>query len=170
VLALAACALSLPGVAGAQPEEPAEVRPFEVLGRPVDPGVRLHFDQNLPELAEQSALPHCVSWRIVDFVSMNTGDPSADPWVILDADPESCPPPAGAHADVQLEIWYEDVNGALQHYEGLESAFDWSPVREVTSCERNGMRVLHAENASYEGLNGGGSSNNAADYGFMSTR
>jgi len=105
----------------------------------LEPGARLHFDQELVGTARDSALPTFLSWRILEL-STPTGSPTTrDPFRALGVDPATLARPADAHQDQRLVIKYEDTSGFLQSYDGWESAFDWSQVDTFVSGARDGV-------------------------------
>ena len=130
------------------PEADVQVYPeFEVFGSVVaqslqlNGGVKLHFDQYLVELASELALPKLVSWRIVELSNPAGMAPGEDPFTFLGLDPLLSQDPAGSHADVTLKVDYLDLASSPQVYDGPESAFDWSQVKQVTEISRDGKGV-----------------------------
>ncbi len=108
-------------------------RDFEVFGALVagklqfSGPAKLHFDQHLTELAEESLLPTLVSWRIVEL-SVSSTDFNEDPFDLLGVDRAALPLPGDAHADVWMKADYLDLSGSAQSYEGWHSGFGWENV------------------------------------------
>ncbi len=106
---------------------------------------RLHFDENLAEVARERALPSLFSWRIVELENALLGPGANDPFVRLGVNRAALLPPARVHEDNPLDITYEDNGGLIQNYAGPESAFDWSQVRKPKALSRGGEKVIGEE-------------------------
>lgn len=108
-----------------------------VIGKHLDlsPGAQLHFDHHLAVLDAARSLPTQKSWRIVDFAPIGS---TSDPFDNLGVVKSMLLPPADAHKDQWLDITYDDLSGTLKTYSGLESGFDWSLVKDVIDCTRDG--------------------------------
>lgn len=131
------------------------VEGFEIFGSIVArelilrKGARMHFDRALLEAAEGAgALPRLMTWRIVELATPN--GTAVSPFDAMGLDATTLSPPAGAHADQQLEITYKDLAGATRTYAGWESGFDWSNVDSVLFIARDGTVVVKGTEASQQ--------------------
>lgn len=104
--------------------------------------VSLHFDQLLSDLADSSALPSYVNWRLVEISQEMTGGAlRLSPFERLGVDQGTLLKPSDSHADQWIDIEYLDGASALQSFSGMESAFDWNQVKETKDLERDGAQV-----------------------------
>ncbi len=121
---------------------------FEVFGAIVANSLslaqnaRLHFDVYLAELALDKARPTNLSWRIVDFAPIASGNGANNPFKVLNVDPTTLPRPSLAHEDQVLDLSYIDLGGFVTTYLGSENAFDWKLVDSVLGGTRDGLSLL----------------------------
>lgn len=113
---------------------------FEVYGAIVASSLdfadksRLHVDKALGKSMGLSGLPSCLSWRIVENpveVATNRGSIQE----VLGVDVTVCPDPKDAHADVWLELDYNDAGGTVKTYTGWDSGFNWNDVSLVNDIK-----------------------------------
>ena len=122
---------------------------FEVFGSVVAETLsfsgagRIHFDERLLALTEESALPNLVSWNIVDMGSDMTGL-RKDPFKALGVRKSSLSPPAQSHQDQWLTLRYLDANNTSISYDGWESDFDWNDVGRLIAGWRDGQDIIYA--------------------------
>ncbi len=115
-------------------------------------GCSIHYDIAIER--KLRTLPTRISWRVVE-IPEGIALKGMDPFDVLGVDPATLPAPADAHADQPILITYYDLTGALQTYNGPESAFDWSQVKSVVELYRDGQVVTAP--AEWEVTPGGGS-------------
>jgi hypothetical protein len=137
------------------PEAPVIVgSSFELFGALVtdaltfEGSAKVHFDRHLAALAADAALPHMLSWRIVELSSTST-DLAMDPFDLLGLDKNLLPDPSEAHADQTLMIDYFDPADVYHRYVGPESAFDWTVVKTVIFATRDGVEVMMPRSTTY---------------------
>ena len=101
--------------------------------------LQLHFDHALGRSAEDAAVPRLASWRIVELVG--NASPTGDPFTEMGVVRDNLSFPSESHADQLLQMEYYDRTGTRSTYDGLESSFDWSNVKQVLALERDGETV-----------------------------
>jgi hypothetical protein len=106
-------------------------------------GAKLHQDLALAAALEPR-LPLLHSWRVVELPE-SVAARRRDPFQVLGLDPRALEPPAEAHEDQALELRYLGTDGNVHTYDGPESAFDWSLVRELLHGLRDGVAFLAPE-------------------------
>ncbi|MFN0007915.1 MAG: hypothetical protein ACKVXR_08400 [Planctomycetota bacterium] len=104
-------------------------------------GAMLSFDQHLDQTSEEAQMPKLLSWRILELANSTGPGGANDPFAKMGLDPALLPPPAIAHEDQVLDVTYTDKGGVVLTYNGMESGFDWTDVREVDSLSRDGALV-----------------------------
>jgi hypothetical protein len=139
------------GVVYAPEAELAVDQAFEVFGALIGGrvelagAVALHFDRALAEQSVESSLPQMLSWRIVELSA--SGAVGVSPFAGLGVDPATLPLPHEAHSDQAIHVEYLDAGDVEQVYDGLESDFDWSDVKEVEYLTRDGVAVTALDEA-----------------------
>jgi len=115
-----------------------------------DGAVHMHFDKHLAALSADERMPRQLAWRIVDMGSI--GEASADPFDVLGLDKTALLPPAKSHADQVLVIDYYDYSNVYHTYDGPESEFDWTVVKDVIEATRDGAQVFLPRNTPKTGV------------------
>ena len=111
---------------------------------------QLHFDKNLAAVAAEERMPRQLAWRIVDMGSI--GEASSDPFDVLGLDKTALLPPAESHKDQVLVIDYYDYSNVYHTYDGLESQFDWTVVKDVIEATRDAEDVFFPRSPLKTGL------------------
>jgi hypothetical protein len=111
---------------------------------------QLHFDKNLAAVAAEERMPRQLAWRIIDMGSI--GEASSDPFDVLGLDKTALLPPAESHKDQVLVIDYYDYSNVYHTYDGLESQFDWTVVKDVIEATRDAEDVFFPRSPLKTGL------------------
>lgn len=104
-------------------------------------GAKVSFDQHLDQTSEEAQMPKLLSWRILELTNSAGPGGVIDPFAKMGLDPDVLPAPSVAHEDQVLVVTYTAIDGTVFTYNGMESQFDWTAVKEVDTVSRDGVAV-----------------------------